>query len=101
MPASSPSVAAWLQSFARADRSWVPERFRGGCPFGAPRWMSGVSPGRRYVDPGYLTYTSSQRNTRSDMRVAAAARPSRMPMAGSPAAGPSPRAITSCMPVTR
>ena len=27
-------------------RSWVPERFRGGCPFGVPRWLLGISPGR-------------------------------------------------------
>src|SRR6202020_154437 len=30
---------------AHADRSWMPERFRGGCPFGVPRWRHGISPG--------------------------------------------------------
>ena len=36
---------------AHADRSLMPERFRGGCPFGAPRWQREISPGRHVQRP--------------------------------------------------
>ena len=76
-------------------RSLVPERFRGGCPFGAPRWRRGISPGRCRQLPRLPELTgsrqghiSSHRKTRTAITVSTAANPSRMPMAGSAEAGP-------------
>jgi hypothetical protein len=86
-------------------RSLVPERFRGGCPFGAPCWPHGVSPGRygRLAPslPERQVHISSHWNTRTAISVSTAANASSRPMAGSAEAGPSPRAITFCMPITR
>jgi hypothetical protein len=129
MVLESPSVAAPLRVQSRLSRPVLwPERFRGSCPFGARSWLRGTLPGGviSAIEPtragrlpqvteafmiripargrgasGRAGQMSSQRNTRTAISVSTAVIASSTPMAGSAETGPSPRAITFCIPVTR